>query len=379
PERRGESRKKAHSTHRHPMLASDTRPETKSRVGFLADLDERVVAAQRAAEHGEPGLLADRLDHENAVGVREIDPGSRAPALEGSPDRLGHLALERWRVELAFETPALEADEEGAAGEAVEERLGGVDERRDGRARLDAYGLLDRQQLGEHARQEGIARERGPHPVQPGRDRRIGSDLAGEPRGGGEMIARRHDLVHEAERKRLRSRDHAARHDELLRLRIADGADEPGRAAHVGDETEPDLGQAELAVAGRDPQVERERELESESGHVAMEGADDGLLDRLEARQRRLHLAYDRAEGRARLALDVGREHAEIDASREHPPLAVDDHGPYIPVALGGGHRVDEGKEHLAVDGVPLLGPVEADVEDRVLAARDDEGAAHGA
>ena len=63
----------------------------------------------------------------------------------------------------------------------------------------------------------------------------------------------------------------------------------------------------------------------------------------------------------------------------EHPPLAVDDHGPYVPVALGGGHRVDEGKEHLAVDGVPLLGPVEADVEDRVLAARDDEGAAHGA
>src|SRR5206468_3834630 len=204
---------------------------------------------------------------------------------------------------------------------------------------------------------------------EPDRERRVGGDLPGEPRGGGEMIARRHDLVHEAERKRLRSRDHAARHDELLRLRIADGADEPGRAAHVGDEPEPDLGQAELAVAGRDPQVERERELESESGHVAMERADDGLLDRLEARQRRLHLAYDRAEGRARLALDVGREHAEIDASREHPPLAVDDHGPYIPVALGGGHRVDEGKEHLAVDGGPPLGPVQADVGGRVLAA----------
>src|SRR5207249_382223 len=150
-------------------LASETRPETKSRVGLSADLDERVVTAQRAAEHGEPGLLADRLDHENAVGVREIDPGSRAPALEGSPDRLGHLALERWRVELAFETPALEADEEGAAGEAVEERLGGVDERRDGRARFDPYGPLDRQQLGEHARQEGIARERVPHPVEHGR------------------------------------------------------------------------------------------------------------------------------------------------------------------------------------------------------------------
>src|SRR2546430_13334195 len=65
-------------------------------------------------------------------------------ALEGSPDRLGHLALERWRVELAFETPALEADEEGAAGEAGEERLGGVDERRRGPARARADRRLAR-------------------------------------------------------------------------------------------------------------------------------------------------------------------------------------------------------------------------------------------
>ena len=86
-----------------------------------------------------------------------------------------------------------------------------------------------------------------------------------------------------------------------------------------------------------------------------------------------------RAERRTRLALDVAGQHAEVDAGREDGPFAVHDHGADIAIALRGGHRVDEGEEQIAMDGVALLGPVEPDVEHRVLAARDDEGTGHGA
>src|SRR5439155_11547647 len=149
---------------------------------------------------------------------------------------------------------------------------------------------------------------------------------------------------------------------------------EPRRPADVGDEAEPHLGQPELAVARRDAQVEGERQLEPQPRHVAMERPDDRLLDRLEPRERRLHLADVRAERRTRLALDVAGQHAEVDAGREDGPFAVHDHGADLAIALRGGHRVDEGEEQLPMDGVSFLGPVEPDVEQRVLAAGDYEG-----
>src|SRR5207247_7412479 len=166
---------------------------------------------------------------------------------------------------------------------------------------------------------------------------------------------------------------------ELLRLRVADGPQEPRRPSDIGDEAEPRLGEPELAVARRDAQVEGERQLEPQPRHVAMERTDDRLLERLEPRERGLHLADVRAERSARLALDVAGQHAEVDAGREDGPFAVHDHGADIAIALRGRDRVDEGYEQVAMDGVALLGPIEADVEHRVLAARDDEGTGHGA
>src|SRR5262245_66045931 len=66
---------------------------------------------------------------------------------------------------------------------------------------------------------------------EPDRERRVRRDLLGEPRRRRDVLARRDDLVHEADRERLVGADHPTRQDELLRLRIPDGADEARRTA----------------------------------------------------------------------------------------------------------------------------------------------------
>src|SRR5262249_40089034 len=102
----------------------------------LTDLDEPVPRAQGARHDTEPGLLADRLDDEDGVRVLELDARGVTPRFQRAPDVVAERTLDGGRVEAALQTTALEADEEGPAGEAVDERLGGRGERRDGRLRL---------------------------------------------------------------------------------------------------------------------------------------------------------------------------------------------------------------------------------------------------
>src|SRR5882724_5722452 len=133
-------------------------------VALLPDPDEGVIAAERAAEDAEAGLFAEGLDHQDVVGVVEVDPWLGAAGLEPSPDGIRDLALEGGRVELALEAAPLEADEERAGGEAVEEALGGLGERGGGAPGIDPHRLLDRHELGERTRQEGVAPQRVAHP-----------------------------------------------------------------------------------------------------------------------------------------------------------------------------------------------------------------------
>src|SRR5213078_1456623 len=94
---------------------------------------------------------------------RAFDAGGVAAGLEGAPDMVAERALDGGGVETALQAAALEADEEGAAREAVDERLGGGRERLDGGRCLDAHRRLDGDHLGERGGEERIGVERLVH------------------------------------------------------------------------------------------------------------------------------------------------------------------------------------------------------------------------
>src|SRR5947199_10072340 len=137
-----------------------SQPPGSGLVGALADLDERVLRAQRAGDDGDSGLVADRLYDQDGVRVLELDARGVAAGFEGAPDVVAERALDGGRVETALESAALEADEEGPAGEAIDERLGGGGERLDGGRRLEAHRRLDRDHPGERGGEERIGVER---------------------------------------------------------------------------------------------------------------------------------------------------------------------------------------------------------------------------
>src|SRR5256884_9451002 len=129
----------------------------------LADLDERVLRAQRARDDGDSGLVADRLYDQDGVRVLELDARGVAAGFEGAPDVAAERAPDGGRVETAPQSAALEADEEGPAGEAIDERLGGGGERLDGGRRLEAHRRLDGDHPGERGGEERLGVERPVH------------------------------------------------------------------------------------------------------------------------------------------------------------------------------------------------------------------------
>ena len=77
--------------------------------------------AERAVDDGEAGLVAERLDDQDHVGIGEVDAGVWPRASRARQTVVAELALDGGRVEPALQPASLEADEEGATGEAVEE------------------------------------------------------------------------------------------------------------------------------------------------------------------------------------------------------------------------------------------------------------------
>src|SRR5204862_624533 len=146
-----------------PRAAPPPRRDAGLVSASSADLDERVLRAERAREDAETSFVADGLDHQDGVRVLELDPRGVAARLEGAPDVVAERALDGGRVEAALEAAALEADEEGPAGEPVDERLGGGGERLDRGRRLEAYRRLDGDHPGERGGEERIGVERLVH------------------------------------------------------------------------------------------------------------------------------------------------------------------------------------------------------------------------
>src|SRR5262249_1350592 len=173
--------------------------------------------------------------------------------------------------------------------------------------------------------------------------------------GGAERVGR-DALRHEAERKRLFGADAAAAHDHVLRPSEPDQPREALRAAAARDHAEPHLGERELGAVRGEAEVARERELEADAEHVAVERRDDGLRAALG----RGHVPGEPRQLRRRPL----EEHADVAAGRERLAGAAE-HDCAHPVVAA--ELVEYPRELLACvhrDAVELPGHVERDGRD---------------
>src|SRR5205823_724337 len=90
-------------------------------------------------------------------------------------------------------------------------------------------------------------------------------DLAGECLRGGYELGDRHHALDQTDPERFRGRHAHAGEDHLERLAAPHQAREPLRAAASGDDGEVDLGQSQLRVLRRDPDVAGQRELAAQA------------------------------------------------------------------------------------------------------------------
>ncbi len=112
---------------------------------------------------------------------------------------------------------------------------------------------------------------------------RIGADPALG--SGDEVVARRHDLVDQAEFLGLRGAQLLALHEQAhQRVDDAEHAHGAGHAAAARQQAELDLGEAELelGIVDRDAMVAGQRDLEAAAQRGAVERRDDGLAERLQ-------------------------------------------------------------------------------------------------
>jgi hypothetical protein len=176
-------------------------------------------------------------------------------------------------------------------------------------------------------------------------------------------LLRGRDPVGEADPLGLLGPDQLPGHDQLLGPPEADDLRQPGRAAHIGDQPDPRLGQPDDRVRREHAEVARERELQRAADARALDLADHRLGHLLGeipclqagAAERPQPLRRRRERG----------ERGEIHARGEHGAVAADDDAADVRV-LGGGPQRGARRDHqLVVERVALLRPVEDDVTDR--------------
>ena len=146
---------------------------------------------------------------------------------------------------------------------------------------MEVVGLLE-QPVGEPLELEPDVQGAVVHGVEHAlrhrhRQRRMARELADQRVDRAVELVRRDDLRDEPDRERLLGLHPSAAHDDVLRATEPDEAGESLRAARAGDHPDRRLGQRHLEVVGGDPEVARERELEPDAEHVALELRDHGL------------------------------------------------------------------------------------------------------
>ena len=184
------------------------------------------------------------------------------------------------------------------------------------------------------------------------------------------MLARGHDLLHEAQAKRLGGIEAVARQHPLHGVAPAGRPGEARRRAAERQNRARHLELREHRVVGCDDDVAREGELDAQREARALHGEHDGL-----AHARAIHApGVNAALGHHREPLrpDAGHHVGQVEPAREVVAVRKDHADPQLGVAVE--LAVGQGQllEHGHVGGIALLGPVEADQQQVPLALDRD-------
>src|SRR5262249_9044195 len=116
------------------------------------------------------------------------------------------------------------------------------------------------------------------------RDGRLVGDLTRETLGGAHQFRYGDYALHETDAERFGGRHAHAGEDHLEGLTTSHQTWQALGTSAARDEGEVDLGQAELRVLGRDPDIAGQGELEAAAEGEAADGGDDGLRATLHLR-----------------------------------------------------------------------------------------------
>ena len=187
---------------------------------------------------------------------------------------------------------------------------------------------------------------------------------------GVERAARFGQAVGEAHAQRFVAADTASGEDEIERVRVADQAREPHRAAVDERHAPTPAEHAEHRVARRDPQVAPQRELEPARDRVALDRGDHRLGEQHAGRSHRAVAAVGH-----RVAAAFA-DRLQVGARAERAVRAGEDRDRALVVGVERAERVGEQRRGRPVDGVARVRPVDRHDRDRPVVLDDDF--AHG-
>src|SRR3954447_4806089 len=213
----------------------------------------------------------------------------------------------------------------------------------------------------------GDSDELGHRSCGEGRDLR---DRIGLGERGVEETFRRDDLCDEAERMRLLGGQPTGGKQHVVRHERPDGAGEPLGPAPAGAQPEQPFGQREDRGRRRDQHVAAQRDLEPAAERVAVDRADHGCPERVDASE---HVAAPVLVLDESDVIELGVL-ADVGAGDERPVAgAGDDDDANIPIALRLVERCVELFEHRRAERVQLLGTVQREDKRRVPPVTEHE------
>ncbi|MPL85440.1 hypothetical protein SDC9_31408 [bioreactor metagenome] len=184
----------------------------------------------------------------------------------------------------------------------------------------------------------------------------------------GQQLGQRHDAADKARAFRLGRIHEAAGQMHVHRLRLADEAGQPLRAAHAGDDAEVDLGLAELGVLGGDDEIAHHRQLAAAAERIARHRRDH----RLAGFQDAVGLGAEEVLGE-HVDEALLRHLLDIGTGRERLLRAGDDDAAHLVVLVRRGERIGQLAQQGRVQRVQGFGTVQPDQGDIVFDL-DDQG-----
>jgi hypothetical protein len=190
--------------------------------------------------------------------------------------------------------------------------------------------------------------------------------------GGVERLARGHDLVDQAPRRRVRRGHRTAREQEFQRDLVRQLLHDPERPAGAGHQAALHLRQADVRGLDGDREVAREQQLGAAAEGVAVHRGDRRLRGEVVDEPREAQLLPARRQDQ----LTPG-DRLEVRAGAERlVPRPGEHERPDLGIGLRLLDRIGHPVAHVHVDAVPHLGAVQRHDED-VTALFDEDLVAH--